>query len=79
MNPKKTPAGERTPTAADCYRFVLTEPSIDVCIAGPSNPEQFQAVLTALDQGPMTPAELAWMRRVGAAIYGRTSPASIRK
>ncbi len=79
MNPRKTPAGERTPAAADCYRFVLTEPSIDVCIAGPANAEQFKAVLTALDSGPMQTDELAWMRRVGSAIYGKDKPGFIRK
>jgi aryl-alcohol dehydrogenase-like predicted oxidoreductase len=79
MNPRKTPAGERTPTAADCYRFVLTEPSIDVCIAGPASAEQFKAVLSALDSGPMSPDELAWMRRAGSAIYGTEKPGFIRK
>jgi len=29
MNPKKTPKNERTPTAADCYRFVLARPEVE--------------------------------------------------
>lgn len=30
MDPKKTPAGEKTPTALDCYRFVLSNEAVDV-------------------------------------------------
>jgi aryl-alcohol dehydrogenase-like predicted oxidoreductase len=79
LNPKKTPPGERTPTAADCYRFVLTQPAIDVCLAGPANAEQFRAVATALETGPMSLEELAWMRRVGTAIYAASKPMFPRK
>jgi len=31
LNPRYTPDGERTPTASDCYRFVLSHPDVDVC------------------------------------------------
>ena len=68
LNPKKTPAGEKTPTATDCNRFVLTNPAVDVCLSGPANDEQTTAALRALQLGPMGPEELAWMRRVGLAI-----------
>jgi aryl-alcohol dehydrogenase-like predicted oxidoreductase len=71
MNPKKTPKNEKTPTAADCYRFVLTRPEVDVCMTGPSNAQQMDQALEALRQGPMSEAELAWMRLVGEAIHGK--------
>lgn len=70
LDPKRTPAGERTPTAADCYRFVLTQPRVDVCMTGPSNELQADAAFEALRGGPMSEEELAWMWRVGAAIHG---------
>jgi aryl-alcohol dehydrogenase-like predicted oxidoreductase len=70
MNPKRVPAGERAPTAADCYRFVLSNPAVDVCIAGPSNEEQARAASDALHLGPLDVEELAWMRRVGHAVHG---------
>jgi aryl-alcohol dehydrogenase-like predicted oxidoreductase len=79
LNPRKTPPGERTVTASDCYRFVLTQPAIDVCLAGPANDEQFRAVAAALDAGPMLSEELSWMRRVGAAIYAGSKPMFPRK
>lgn len=71
LTPAKVPQGDRVPTAADCYRFVLSNPSVDVCLSGPKNAEQFQAALDALDRGPMDPDELAWMGRVGKAKYGK--------
>jgi len=67
---KKTPKGERTPTAEDCYRFVLTHPAVDVCMAGPANDYECAAIRRALAGGPMNEEEMAWMRRVGAAVHG---------
>jgi aryl-alcohol dehydrogenase-like predicted oxidoreductase len=72
LDPRKSPPGERVPSAADCYRFVLTRSEVDVCMSGPKNAEQMEAALEALRRGPMDEDELAWMRRVGGAI----SPAS---
>jgi aryl-alcohol dehydrogenase-like predicted oxidoreductase len=71
LTPAKVPQGDRVPTAADCYRFVLSNPAVDICLSGPKNAEQFQAALDALDRGPMDPDELAWMGRVGKAKYGK--------
>jgi hypothetical protein len=39
-------------------------------MTGPANAEQMAEALEALRRGPMSEAELAWMRRVGAAIHG---------
>jgi aryl-alcohol dehydrogenase-like predicted oxidoreductase len=68
-DPKKTPPGERTPTAADCYRFVLSNPAPDVVLCGPSNAHEMTEALAALDQGPLDEEEQAFMRRVGDYIY----------
>ena len=70
LNSRKLAAGEKVPAAADCYRFVLSRPEVDVCMTGPSNAAQMEEALRALDQGPMSEAELAWMRRIGAAKRG---------
>ena len=69
LDPKRVPPGERIPTAADCYRFALSHPCVDICLAGPANLGQTVDGLQALDRGPMDEAELAWMRRIGAAIH----------
>jgi aryl-alcohol dehydrogenase-like predicted oxidoreductase len=68
LEPKRTPKGEATPTASDCYRFALTDDHVDVCAIGPKNGEELDHALTALDRGPMGPEELAWMKRVGVAV-----------
>ena len=57
------------PTATDCYRFVLSHPAVDVCLSGPADEKQLDRALGALRREPMTEEELAWMRRVGAAVY----------
>jgi aryl-alcohol dehydrogenase-like predicted oxidoreductase len=74
LDPARTPAGERTPTATDCYRFVLAHPTVDLVMSAPANTEQMRMALAALDQGPMAEAELAWMRRVGDHIYRTKRP-----
>ena len=67
----RIPKSERVPTAADCYRYVLTRPEVDVCIAGPANAVEMQQALEALALGPMSSDELEWMRRVGRAVAGK--------
>ena len=67
---RRIPGNERVPTAGDCYRFVLARPEIDVCLTGPGQAGHVEEAIAALKRGPMAEEELAWMRRVGAAIYG---------
>jgi aryl-alcohol dehydrogenase-like predicted oxidoreductase len=67
----RLPKSERVPTAADCYRYVLTRPEVDVCLTGPANAAQMEEALEALRLGPMSADELAWMRRVGRVVSGK--------
>jgi len=69
LDPQNMPAGERTPTATDCYRFALSNPHIDVCLAGPADARQLDEALLALDKGPLSPEEMDWMRRVGKHVH----------
>jgi aryl-alcohol dehydrogenase-like predicted oxidoreductase len=68
VDPANTPAGEPTPRASDCYRFALTNPFVDVVLAGPRDGAELDEALAAIDRGPMSDDELAWMKRVGAAV-----------
>lgn len=70
LDPKKMPAGETPPMAADCYRFVLSHPAVDVCISGAKTIEQMRENLAGLDAGPMSEAELDRMRRIGDHVHG---------
>ena len=76
-NPDKTPPGERTPTGTDCYRFAITNPLVDLCLAGPDDADQMKQALQALEAGPMSEDELAWMRRVGDHIYATATGVAI--
>lgn len=71
LNPRLTPSGERTPTAADCYRFVLTQPAVDLCATGPATDAQVEEVIAAQTKGPLSADEIAWMTRVGTAVNRR--------
>lgn len=68
LDPALTPPGERTPTATDCYRYVLSNPSVHVSLCGPKDGVELDGAMEALDRGPMNEEELAWMRRVGVAV-----------
>jgi aryl-alcohol dehydrogenase-like predicted oxidoreductase len=69
LDPKKVPSGDRVPTATDCYRFVMSNPAIDVCMTGPATEQHVVEAVQALERGPLNEEELAWMRRVGRAIH----------
>lgn len=72
LNPKLVPEDERIPSAADCYRFVLSSPYVDACWAGARTGVELDGAMRALDVGPMNDEELAWMRRVGAVVRQHT-------
>jgi aryl-alcohol dehydrogenase-like predicted oxidoreductase len=57
-------------TAGDCYRFCLSSPHVDVVLCGPKNRAQLEQNLGALEQGPLSPDEEAWMRRFGKVVHG---------
>ena len=71
LKPKRMQPGELPPTAADCYRFVLTHPDVNVCLTGPSNAAQMEDNLKAQDAGPLDEEEMARIRRIGQHIYGK--------
>jgi len=73
LNPELIPAGERVPTSTDCYRFVLSNEHVNACYTGPKDRRQLDQALEALDKGPLSPEEDAWMRRVGEAVRTRPS------
>lgn len=73
LNPKKMPAGEAPPSSTDCYRFVLSHPSVHACLCGPGNMAQMTAALQTLDSRPMTDAELNRMRTIGDHVHRQRS------
>ena len=70
LEPKLMPAGEQPPAPADCYRFILSNPDVNVRVIGPSNAEQMEQNLRALQAGPLDEEEMARMQRIGKGISG---------
>lgn len=71
LKEKKMPAGEKPLTASECYQFVLSNPSVDLCMTGARNIEMMRENLETLNLGPMTGEEMARIRRIGDFIYGK--------
>jgi len=72
LNPKKMPPGEVPPPACDCYRFVLTNAAVDVCVTGPKDSAQMGEALKALELGPLSQEEMARMVRIGDYVHDHT-------
>jgi predicted aldo/keto reductase-like oxidoreductase len=52
-----------------CYRFVLSNPHVDVCLMAPSNLKQLDENLNAIRQGPLSGDELRFMQDFGDAVH----------
>jgi aryl-alcohol dehydrogenase-like predicted oxidoreductase len=71
LKESKMPPGEKALSATDCYRFVLSNPAVDVCMTGARNLEMMQENLNTLDMGPLSPDEMERIRRIGDHVYGK--------
>ena len=69
--PKGWPIDGRIPTAAMCYRFVLSNQHVDVCMTAPSNGKHLEENLAAIQQGPLSDEEMRFMREFGEAVHRR--------
>ena len=58
------------PSAADCYRFSLSRPEVDVTLMGVASSAQLNENLAGLAAGPMGEDEDAWMREFGRVVHG---------
>jgi predicted aldo/keto reductase-like oxidoreductase len=65
VDQKKMPPGVTAPAAVDCYRFVLSNPAVNVCMLGARNTEMMRENLATLSYGPMNEEEMARMRQIG--------------
>jgi aryl-alcohol dehydrogenase-like predicted oxidoreductase len=67
--PRRWPENEPIATAGDCYRFVLSNPNVHVCLTAPRSAAQLEENLKALERGPLAEDEMAFMRRFGDAVH----------
>jgi aryl-alcohol dehydrogenase-like predicted oxidoreductase len=68
--PSAWPADRPLPSARQCYRFVLSQPRVHLCLAGASGVAQVKELLQAASEGPLTPEELSFMQAFGDARHG---------
>jgi aryl-alcohol dehydrogenase-like predicted oxidoreductase len=71
LKEKKMPPGEKPLTASECYRFVLSHPSVDLCMTGARNHAMLRENLETLNMGPLKEDEMERIRRIGDFIYGK--------
>jgi aryl-alcohol dehydrogenase-like predicted oxidoreductase len=72
LKPRRMPPGEQPLRGRDAYRFVLSHPDVNVCIAGPKNDGEMAEALAALDEGPLAPEENARIRAIGEFVHGHS-------
>jgi aryl-alcohol dehydrogenase-like predicted oxidoreductase len=67
---KKWPKDGPVPTAGQCYRFVLSNPAVHVCLLSPANIRQFEENMKEIrEKGPFGPDEMDFMRRFGDVVH----------
>ncbi len=75
LDPASLPPSEPRPRGSDCYRFVLSHADVASCLFGPADRDEMIEALAAIERGPMSADELAWMARVGDAVRARARAA----
>lgn len=71
MDPQKMPEGENPLSAGDCYRFVLANPHVDLCMTGPKSIEHLDEAMKDIAKGPLSEEEINRIKRIGDHIYGK--------
>ncbi|HTJ40810.1 MAG TPA: hypothetical protein VL463_01905 [Kofleriaceae bacterium] len=78
LDKRLVPPHEQVPRGSDCYRFALTHPAVDVVLCGPKDGHELDEAMHALDRGPLSEDELAWMRRVGDGVKASSATTAAR-
>jgi aryl-alcohol dehydrogenase-like predicted oxidoreductase len=71
LQARRMPPGEEPLTAADCYRFALSNPHVDLCMMGPRSAEELEGGLETLRLGPLSDEEMGRVRWIGGHVHGR--------
>ena len=69
QRPKNWPKDGRIPTAGMCYRFVLSNPNVHVVMTAPTNEKQLIENIAAIQQGPLSEDDMAFMRQFGDIVH----------
>jgi aryl-alcohol dehydrogenase-like predicted oxidoreductase len=66
--PARAAPGSRIPTAGQCYRFVLSNAAVNVCLMAPGNLREFDENLEEIRRGRLDSEEMAFMREFGDRV-----------
>ena len=69
--PKSLPKDTRIPTAAECYRFVLSNPNVHVVLTAPKNERELRENLEAIRSGPLDEDDMTFMCQFGDAVHNQ--------
>ncbi len=69
LKPKYMPDGENPLLASDCYRYVMSNESVDVCLCGPKDIHQMRAALRSLELGPLDPDAQKRIEKIGDYVH----------
>lgn len=67
--PRGWPKDGRVPTAGMTYRFVLSNPHVDVCLTAPRSLRELEENLAAVRGGPLSEEDMQFMREFGDAVH----------
>jgi aryl-alcohol dehydrogenase-like predicted oxidoreductase len=67
---------DTVPSAAECYRYVLNHPAVQVALTAPASTAELEQNLTAMNRsGSLSESEVARWQAYGDLIYGNGSDA----
>ena len=66
---RRWPKSRPIPTPGQCYRFVLSNPNVAVCLTAPMNAREFAENIAAVQQGPLDAEEMQFMREYGDVVH----------
>ena len=69
FDPRWMPQGERRPLPTDLYRYALSNPNIEMVLTAPGSIEELEENVKALEMGPVSEEERAWLERIGDHVH----------
>lgn len=66
---RRWPTDRPIPTPGQCYRFVLSNPHVDVCLTAPRTERELAENLAAVREGQLPDDEMAFMREYGDVVH----------
>jgi len=67
--PKGWSTERPVPSAPMAYRFVLSNPAVDVCLMGPRSREEFERNFEEISRGPLSAEEVLFMQEFGDVVH----------